>query len=65
MIEREKTLDKLAVLKKEAFWYKFINSLYVLILGFILIITIWNAIIGVLRYRADLKDMRLAEIARL
>ena len=65
LIEREKTQDKLAVMKKEAFWYKFISSIYVLFLGYILILTIWNAINGVLRYRADVKDMRLADITRL
>ena len=65
LIERDKTLDKLAVVKKEAFWYKSINSIYVLLLGYLLILTIWNAIIGVLRYRADAKDMRLAEITLL
>jgi hypothetical protein len=65
LIEHEKTLDKLAVVEKEAFWYKSISSIYVLFLGSIMILTIWNAINGLLRYRADVKDMRLAEIIQL
>ncbi|MCL7412162.1 MAG: hypothetical protein M8353_00900 [ANME-2 cluster archaeon] len=65
LIEREKTQEKLAVMKQEAFWYKFINSMYVSLSVFVLILTIWNAVKGALRYQADNKDMRLSEIVRL
>lgn len=64
LILREKTQEKLAGVKNEFYLFTFVNSIYVFILGATLILTILKSIKGVLRYRADTTDMRLAEIAR-
>ncbi len=63
--ELEKTQDRETALKKEYESFKLANSVYLIFLGLILVLTTRKSIQGFIKYRADAKDVKLAEIARM
>lgn len=61
----EKSQENQTMVKREYENFRLINTLYIVFLGFITSLTIQKSIQGLLKYRADAKDVKLAEIARL
>lgn len=62
--ELNKTQERKSALNKEYESFRLVNSIYLAFLGFILVLMTWKSIQGFIRYGADAKDMKLAEIAR-
>jgi hypothetical protein len=60
-----KTEENLAAMKKEYWNFRIVNSIYIIFLGIVIIVTAWKSVRGFLYYQADANDMRLAEVAQL
>lgn len=61
----EKSREKLSALESEYESFKYLNGLYIFILGSILFAAILKSIKGLINFGADAKDVRLNEVGRL
>lgn len=61
----ENVREKLNNIKTEYESFKYINAVYIFILGYLLFITILKSVQGSINFIMDLKDVRLNEVGRL